>query len=154
LLDFNDDGLLDIAVTVTGGRFGQGGLRLYENRGDGSFHQSTALGTLSSPGPITAVDVNGDGRVDLAVANQLSNAVSIYLGRPQGGFDAPVHFAGGDYAATMVAIKMRPAALPSLVLGNLGYPGDAMVPGSSRDAEAFTVLVNDTYRRPRGVTGR
>jgi hypothetical protein len=92
--------------------------------------------------------------VDLAVANQLSNAVSIYLGRPQGGFDAPVHFAGGDYAATMVAIKMRPAALPSLVLGNLGYPGDAMVPGSSRDAEAFTVLVNDTYRRPRGVTGR
>jgi hypothetical protein len=41
-------------------------------------------------------DFNSDGKPDIAVANYLSDNISIFLGTTGGGFGAPVHYAAGD----------------------------------------------------------
>ena len=47
--------------------------------GDGSFGTKTDYGTGRSPRSVAIGDVNGDGRPDLAVANENSNTVSVLL---------------------------------------------------------------------------
>src|SRR5688500_16059146 len=49
----------------------------------------------SKPAGVAAGDFNRDGRLDLAVANQDSNNVSILLGNGSGTFAAPVNYATG-----------------------------------------------------------
>jgi hypothetical protein len=73
--DFNNDGKLDLAVANSG----DGTVTLLLGNGDGTFTTSSgspyAVG--QSPTSIAAADFNGDGKLDLAVAN--STGVSILL---------------------------------------------------------------------------
>ena len=54
--------------------------------GSGKFTQSSTLGVGSYPSSVTAGDFNGDGYMDLAVANSSSNTVSILLNNGNGTF--------------------------------------------------------------------
>jgi len=72
--------------------------RLYRNRGDGSFEDITVSSGVAraKPAPglgVVLVDVNGDGRLDIYVANDMNPA---YLFRNLGGgkFDEVGQFAG------------------------------------------------------------
>lgn len=58
------DGILDLAVTLNG----QGAIAIFYGNGAGSFAGPTLLSTDPKPQGIVAVDVNGDGCLDLAVA--------------------------------------------------------------------------------------
>src|SRR5438034_179757 len=49
----------------------------------------------SSPNSVATGDFNGDGKLDLAVANLLSNNVSVLLGNGDGTFGPAVNYAGG-----------------------------------------------------------
>ncbi len=49
----------------------------------------------SYPFSVAAGDFNGDGKVDLAVANEGSNSVSVLLGNGDGTFAAAQNFATG-----------------------------------------------------------
>ena len=75
--DFNGDGISDLAVTV----MGSNNVAVLLNAGNGSGMFGTAAnfaaGTL--PNAICSSDYNGDGKIDLAVANYSSNNVSILL---------------------------------------------------------------------------
>jgi hypothetical protein len=84
--DFNDDGILDLAVArgsltgvsvLLGG--GSGG------RGDGTFGTKVDYPTGSAPTFAAIGDFNTDGILDLAVLNASSNSVSILLGNGSGG---------------------------------------------------------------------
>ena len=48
------------------------------NNGSGIFTQSSTPSVGSDPSSVTAGDFNGDGSLDLAVANYSSNTVSIF----------------------------------------------------------------------------
>src|SRR5271157_507910 len=58
------------------------------------FHPIT-LSTGTEPGALVAGDFKGDGRTDLAIANNGSNDVSVLLGNGDGTFQKPVQYATG-----------------------------------------------------------
>ncbi|HSB07975.1 MAG TPA: VCBS repeat-containing protein [Blastocatellia bacterium] len=60
-----------------------------------SFGAKTAFGTGSSPQSVAVGDFNGDGKLDLAVAN-IDDTVSILLGTSTGSFGAKTDFATGN----------------------------------------------------------
>lgn len=77
--DFNNDGKLDLAIANQA----DGTVTLLVGNGDGTFTQAVGSPyTVSVPNglfQIAAADFNGDGKLDLAVANLLTYSVSIFL---------------------------------------------------------------------------
>ena len=84
MADFNGDHKLDLAVT----NFNSGTVSILLNNGNASFTTKKA-GTYDVGGkPLSAVaaDFNGDGKMDLAVASQGTDQVTILLGNGNGTF--------------------------------------------------------------------
>jgi len=77
--DFNRDGKPDLAVANSG----SGTVSVLFGNGNGTFQTAVSYGvsSYSNPGPysVAAADFNGDGKPDMAVANYISNSVSILL---------------------------------------------------------------------------
>ena len=85
--DFNGDGKMDIAAVDSGSHT----VTIYLGNGSGGFTASAGgpFQTGTSPVAIVAVDLNRDGNVDLAIANQGGlNSVTVLLGNGAGGFTA------------------------------------------------------------------
>src|SRR5206468_11164746 len=64
--------------------------------GDGTFGPATSYAAGAEPFGLTTGDFNGDGHPDVAVANLVSDDVSILAGRGDGTFGPPVNFAAGN----------------------------------------------------------
>jgi uncharacterized protein (TIGR03437 family) len=82
--DFTGDGKADLV----GGWGGTDYVVIYPGKGDGTF--SPPLGQIVGWGDrrvdrVTAVDLDGDGRLDLVTANSSSNTVSVLMAKAQGG---------------------------------------------------------------------
>ena len=60
-----------------------------------SFSAATTYATGDSPRSLTSGDFNGDGKPDLAVANQGNNNVSVLLNNGNGGFGTATNYAVG-----------------------------------------------------------
>jgi hypothetical protein len=95
--DFNRDGKIDLAVVNTcgigGACFpvaepqGPGTVTILLSNGDGTFTVSPAtLTTGNVPYSIATADFNGDGVLDLVVANSGSANVSVFMGNGDGSF--------------------------------------------------------------------
>ncbi|CAF2748592.1 unnamed protein product, partial [Rotaria sp. Silwood2] len=75
--DFNDDGILDIAVV----NYGTSDIVVLFGFGDGSFLLGTAYrtGVGSASYALAIGDFNNDSLIDIAVANEKSNDISIFI---------------------------------------------------------------------------
>ncbi|MGA2500623.1 MAG: VCBS repeat-containing protein [Tepidisphaeraceae bacterium] len=94
--DFNGDGKLDLAVAnIFGYTYGTN-VSILQGNGDGSFAAKASYGTGLSSICVVAGDFNGDGKLDLAVANKGDDNVSILRGNGDGTFAAKVDYATGD----------------------------------------------------------
>ena len=101
--DFNEDGVPDMAVANSNlFQNGKSSVSILLGNGDGTFRAAVNYAAGATPRSVAAADFNGDGHLDLAVANQGSNNVSILLGNGDGTFAAPMnlHVPGAFFVAT------------------------------------------------------
>lgn len=124
--DLNGDGALDIATanaTPSGPV-----LSVLSNSGSGTFLQKAEFPLPWTALAVTAADLNGDGRVDLALASHYSSAVGVRLNDGTGAFPTQTdHTAGGS--------------IHSVTAADLN--GDGQVDLATADANTVSVLVND-----------
>ena len=101
--DFNGDGRTDLAVANQGS--GNSDVSVLLGNGDGTFQNQVRYAAGAYPISIVAGDFNGDGRTDLAVANQGSgnSDVSVLLGNGDGTFQNQVRYAAGALPISVVA---------------------------------------------------
>jgi len=110
--DFNGDGELDLAVAdqncPNGITCGPGSVSILLGKGDGTFEPSVDYSTGSTGSGTYSVavgDFNRDGKLDLVVANQASNNISVLLGNGDGTFQAAVNYGtGSGTGPTSVAV--------------------------------------------------
>ena len=128
--DFNSDGKLDV-VTVNDD---SNNLTILIGNGNGSFMQASGSPVLVGIRPVSVAvaDTNLDGKLDLVIANFLSNEVMVLLGIGNGGFTqaagSPISFSGlpifvvaGDFnldGKPDLAVANFIAASVTILLGN------------------------------------
>jgi hypothetical protein len=83
--DFNNDGILDIAMGVTIS-YNTGAIEIYLGKGDGSFHKPVVTDVDFGIVSIQAADFNGDGNLDVAAGSGGDTGnVIFFLGDGKGG---------------------------------------------------------------------
>lgn len=128
--DLDGDADLDIASATSGN--GLNFVGVWINGGGGAYAGPTnyAAGGLN-PGVIVASDLNCDGRLDLATANQDSANVSALANLGAGTFGAPQTFAVGTNPGSLIAEKTDGDRDRELLTAN-------------RDSNSWSLLVNQT----------
>jgi hypothetical protein len=133
--DFNGDGILDLAVANFGASTttaNGGGLSVLLGNGDGSFRAPVSYATGLGPVFVTVADFNGDGNLDLAVANSgtiysgVGGNLSVLLGNGDGSFQAAVNYSTGDGANCVAVADFNGDGIRDLAVYNI-YANDVSV---------------------------
>ncbi|HEY6345949.1 MAG TPA: VCBS repeat-containing protein [Bryobacteraceae bacterium] len=92
--DFNGDGNLDLAVSNFGNTDTNtgGNVAIFLGKGDGTFTAGPTANAGQTPVSMYAADFNGDGKIDLAVADLTVGSISVLLGKGDGTFQSPVAY--------------------------------------------------------------
>jgi Bacterial type II and III secretion system protein/FG-GAP-like repeat len=128
-------------------------ISIFQGNGDGTFKTPTSISLPSGYGPsgLAAEDLNGDGHIDLVVADSGSNTISVLLGNGDGTFrqrtdyptgSEPVYVAVGDLnndGAPDIAVANQSGNSVSIYYNeetSSGVPLGTFVAGSTRDFSA------------------
>jgi flagellin-like hook-associated protein FlgL len=76
--DLNEDGDLDVLAVYSNS------LRVFLSDGSGGFNGSTSYGVGTTASSLALMDINGDDKLDVAVANSGSDNTTLYLGSGDG----------------------------------------------------------------------
>src|SRR6266536_1991333 len=127
--NFNGDSDPDLAVANTG----SGDVSVLLGGPGGSFGAATnfSVGNFASPVSVAVGDFNGDGRRDLAVANQVpAGTVSVLLGNGSGSFGARASFAAGNDPSSVAVGDFNGDGKPDLAVTNLDSNNVSVLLGS------------------------
>ena len=85
--------------------------------GDGTLHpqQTFSTGAGSAPYSVKLADVNGDGKLDIIVADSGTNTVSRLFGNGNGTFEAQQSFAVGNHPVSVAVADVNGDGGPDLV---------------------------------------
>ena len=119
--DFNGDARPDVAVVNAGD--GQGGsVSVLLNTGNGTFGTATSHGVGILPTSIAAGDLNGDGALDLVVANGNTGDFNLLVNDGHGAYTTTRHDVVGAFPQSVVLSDLNGDGNLDLVTAN----GDAM----------------------------
>jgi hypothetical protein len=90
----------------------------------------SAFGAGTDPDSAAVGDFNGDGKLDLAVANEGSNNVSILLGKCDGTFQAAVDYGAGSNPSSVAVGDFRDDGKLDLVVANDGSDNVSILLGN------------------------
>src|ERR1017187_1349377 len=87
--DFNKDGKQDLVVATASSAGLNGSVTVLLSNGSGGFTlPGLVLPVGKNPDCVVVKDLDGDGYLDLAIANRDSNSVTVLMGNSAGGFTA------------------------------------------------------------------
>jgi hypothetical protein len=145
--NFNGDGRLDLAIAKITPLFGYGGpaipgaITIFLGNGNGTFQEPAANSVVPSAGAVATGEFTGDGNLDLAVVNGVTNTVSILLGNGDGTFQP----------ATTLALPAGAGTIGGIVTGDFNGDGltDLAVSDSNLGVSVFLGDGNGTFQPPR-----
>lgn len=129
--DLNGDGKPDLVVAqcegTTSCAAGSGQIGVLFGNGDGTFQTAVNYPAGFYPASVALADVNGDGRLDLVVADACQSsvcgdhgAVSVLLGNGDGSFqNAVIYDAGGMSTDSVAVADVNGDGKPDIVIANL-----------------------------------
>jgi hypothetical protein len=128
--DWNGDGKLDLAVA----NYNSANVTILLGNGSGGFSQASGSPISAGSGPrsLAVGDVNGDGRLDVVVANYFSNNVMIFLGSGTGGFS--------QASGSPVTVGTKPA---SIAIGDVNGDGKLDVAVANFESNDVSVLLGN-----------
>jgi hypothetical protein len=153
--DLNGDGRVDLVV---GNQSLSGTFSVFNSNGDGTFQAPVVFQPRAFPGTISAVavgDFNGDGIMDIAAANNLSNQVFLILGSGHGAFQSPIAYDVGAYPSFLVASDLNANGKVDLAVGmgggvsillNTSPPSTVSINVSIPSGGAMSFLTNANSR--------
>jgi outer membrane protein assembly factor BamB len=113
--DVDGDGVLDIAsASNAAGSDGNPNLMVMIGKGDGTFKSPTNFSTGGGPMGLALVDLNGDTRPDIVLANQ---GAVVLLNQGKGKFGAPTTY-GSDWMSSLAVGDLNADGNPDLILGS------------------------------------
>ena len=123
--DFNGDGVPDLAVSIVTDN-PPGSVAVLLGKGDGTFSPAVNYSAGPSPLAIASTDLNGDGKIDLVIANTSatgfpSGSVAVLIGKGDGTFAAPVIYNAGTIPVSLVATDLNGDGKPDIAV--LDAPG-------------------------------
>ncbi|MGD0038316.1 MAG: FG-GAP-like repeat-containing protein, partial [Bacteroidota bacterium] len=139
--DMDGDGLPDIAVTNSNGNT----ISIFWNKstsGNISFSSKTDFTTDNNPYGIKISDMDGDGKLDLVVADQSSSSVSVYKNIGSSGnisFAAKVDFGTGNNPMGIVLSDVDGDGKPDILVTN-------------QNSNTVSVLRNILFPIPQNLT--
>ncbi len=104
--DFNNDGVVDLAVTAQYNDAGTSGVvSIYLGNGDGTFQPQVVLNFTGYPDSSVVADFNHDGVLDIAAVQYYPLQFSVAFGNGDGTFQTPVDYpiTASDYSAYYIA---------------------------------------------------
>lgn len=135
-------------------------ISIFTGNGDGTFKTPATLITLSpgsKPSAIDAVDVNADGHLDLVIANEGTNSISIFLGNGDGTFTqaSGSPYAVGNSPTAIVSADFNSDGIPDLAVANSGAPFTASN-GTEVTGNSVSILLGlaDTNGGASGTFGQ
>jgi hypothetical protein len=126
--DFDGDSDADLAL-ADGTESTQDNVRVLWNMGSGTFEVAAAYHVGRAPTSPVAGDLDGDGDIDLAVANEFGESISVLLNRADGTFEPSVEYTVGDEPI-------------SVALGDLNGDGKADLAVANRESGTVSMLRN------------
>jgi hypothetical protein len=151
--DLDGDGKLDIAVTnqcVNGGDCSASSIGVLLGNGDGTFHAANTYqgGGFQAAGAATAIDLNGDGKLDLVFVDSdgvagSSGGVMVFLGNGDGTFGPAQSYSSGGYQTkSLVVADVNNDGKPDLVLVNVCAANNAAC-GTRTDGSEVAILLGN-----------
>jgi hypothetical protein len=95
-------------------------------KGDGTFQAAVNYPTGLTPAGVAVADFNGDGILDLAVANNWSATVGIFLGKGDGTFQPAVNYPAGKFTGCVAVADFNGDGILDLAVANEIYPNSTL----------------------------
>jgi hypothetical protein len=141
--DLNQDGKLDLAVTVSPDP-GTNGIDVALGNEDGTFQTpqlfptslQSQLWDLPLTANVTIADIDGDGKLDFVYTNPEFGTVGVLFGNGDGTFSAPLEWAAGGFAWGIAIADINRDGAPDVVVAGDNFAGVTVLLNANGSAVA------------------